>query len=82
MEINPSNQTLTQLRDHWQKICVLVMRKLGAKEVDITERDVAEVMAEGMPFLVTHGRKDGFKLVLVKDQAAAVEYIAKNVGRG
>lgn len=87
-EINPGNEALTQLREHWQK--VLVMKKHGLREVTI---DLADMQAafgingERMPFLVTLGRKrigphGGFTLILCDSETAAVEVIAQRQGRG
>lgn len=83
MEINPRNQTLTQLRDHWQKMFVLVMVKLGVSEIDITEDDIAKLNAGGsMPFLVTHGHARGVKFILKPSEREALEYLMRQQSKG
>lgn len=89
-ELNPSSEVLTQLRDHWQKVLVMVMKKHGLKEVTIDLEDMQAVFgADGgrRPFLVACGRKQvgphgGFTLILCENQAEALEVIAKHQGRG
>lgn len=91
MELNPSNEALTQLREHWQKVLICVMRKKGIKEVTLDMPDfqwLIDANAGGrMPFLVTIGRKSkgpdgGFTLVLCETQQEALEIVAQRQGRG
>lgn len=90
-EINPDNEALTQLREHWQQILMHVMRKHGIKEVTIDCADMQwliDLNARGnMPMLVTIGRKNvgphgGFTLHLCDSQRDAMEIVAKHQGRG
>lgn len=91
MELNPNNEALTQLREHWQKVLMLVMKKEGIKEctLDLIDMEwLIEANKRGeMPFMLTLGRKQlgsqgGFTLVLCDSQSEAVERMAKHQGQG
>lgn len=90
-ELNPSNEALTQLREHWQKVLMCVMRKHGIKEVTLDLADFEWLLAANakgdMPIMLTLGRKQlgpdhGFTLVLCDNQAEAMERVALHQGRG
>lgn len=38
-ELNPDHPVTKQIHDHWHTLCLMIMRKLGIKEVIITEQD-------------------------------------------
>jgi hypothetical protein len=91
MEINPDNEALTQLREQWQKMLMLVMKKHGLKEVTIDAPDMQwliDLNARGeMPFMIVLGRKRlgpefGCTLVLCESKAEMIERIALHQGRG
>lgn len=83
MEINPSNPGLTGLREQWQKLVVLIMKKHDLREVTFTAAEIEELIgSERMPYLVTHFKKNELALVLCDDRAQAIEYMAKNQGHG
>jgi predicted small metal-binding protein len=90
-ELNPSNEALTQLREHWQQVLMHVMKKHGIKEVTIDMVDMqwlVDLNAQGkMPVMVTKGRKQlgpdgGFTLILCDSEQEAMEIVAKHHGRG
>lgn len=90
-ELNPSNEALTQLREHWQQILMHVMKKSGIKQVTIDLADMqwlVDLNDQGKrPIMVTLGRKQvgphgGFTLILCESDQEAMEVVAKNQGRG
>lgn len=83
MELNPSHPVTAAARDHLHRILLLVMRKLGAREVDINldELDQANIGPE-LPTLVLHERKDTLKVLCMDSAREALEYVAQNSGRG
>ncbi len=91
MELNPNNEALTQLRDHWQKMLMLVMKKNGIKETTIDLPDMqwlCDLNERGeMPYMITLGRKSigphgGFTLILCETKEEMLELIAKHQGSG
>lgn len=85
-ELNPSSEILNQLRPHWDKVLVAVMRKHGIREVTLDGPEFEQLLTPP-PVMVALGRKHvgehgGFTLVIAKDQAEAIEIVAKQQGRG
>ncbi len=90
-ELNPGNEALTQLREHWQKVLMMVMKKHGIKETTLDLPDMQWMIDASQrgdtPILVTLGRKQhgpdgGFTLILCDNAAAAMEIVAKYQGTG
>lgn len=76
MEMNPDNAVLTQMREHWQKMFVLLLWKLSPdKRVFITHQDMHDYNAEfdsGRRILMTHGHKDSLEFGFVTVEEAEV----------
>lgn len=86
MEINPDNEALTQLRPYWDKICCILMRKLGLKEITLDLPDF-QTLETKMPYLCVLGRKKlgsdkGFTLIVADSEQEMLEIIAKHQGKG
>lgn len=77
-EINPDNATLEQIREHWEKIAVILIWKLAHDGVRITGQDLDRFQAEadaGEAVLYTHGHKDSIEFAIVT-ASRAVELAA------
>jgi hypothetical protein len=67
-EINPHHPTVKGLREQWYKITLIVMHKLGARELKITPGDIAaiETLYPGdMPAILANDTKEGIELSIV-----------------
>jgi hypothetical protein len=87
MEVNPHNEALTQLREHWQQALVALMLKHDIKETVLDFNEFRPLWVKNPPILVVIGRKNvgphgGFKLVVAANQAEMLEIVAKKQGHG
>lgn len=83
MEINPSNMTLQQLRDHWQTVAAHLLYKLGG-ETTLTVDDIEQfntMFGGDMPCLVTTGEKDDLTLKLMP-YSHVKQLLKKQEGKG
>lgn len=74
IELNDS-MVLDQLRQHWQKIALLILWKLnGRKPVEITHEDLKRFQKEsdeqGGAVLLTHGKVDRFVFQVLSEAEA------------
>lgn len=65
MELNPNHPTTQTLRDHWHKIAILIMRKLGVEHVIITEKDIERLAEHEGSYVFAHDQRDGLHIRLV-----------------
>ena len=40
MELNPNHPVTSEMHDHWHKLCAILMLKMKAQSIEITEADV------------------------------------------
>lgn len=85
-EINPANEALAQLRPFWDKIIVIMMRKMGIKELAIDAPDIEPIITKP-PIICVLGRKKlgedkGFTICLAESQTEMAGILAKHQGRG
>lgn len=84
MELNDA-PVLDQLRDHWQKVCGMLLWKMGArgKPIVITKKDLEEIAGSPPMVIFTHGRSDAleFKLVTIEEARRIAEYQKTLSGR-
>ena len=92
-ELNPKNEGLTQLREYWDKIIIMLMRKQGLKEVTFDLEDFQKylppvrtdgkfhlyVCVLGRKHLGPHG---GFTIVLADSEQEMIETMARHQGKG
>jgi hypothetical protein len=65
-EINPENELVQKLHDHWHKIAALLIFKFKQAEIVITEEDVLAFNEQHPDSAVLcHDKKDGLHLMLV-----------------
>ncbi len=55
MELNPNHPATTRVRDHWHKICAILMLKFGKTDVEITLEDL-ELIADNEKAIVIDER--------------------------
>jgi hypothetical protein len=79
-ELNPDNPLVGALREHWQKICAILMSKQKAREVRINSYDIdklSKAFAPDAPAVVAHIENAGTpqqEIVLrLMDQTTAVK---------
>lgn len=68
VELNPNHGMTQAMREHWQKVVAILVKKLGGS-VTITEEDVMESGTEGL-FLTIEENITGFHLNLVSEKEA------------
>ena len=71
MEINPEHPVTKEIHDHWHKIAMILLDRLGVKELLITNAEVEEFgrKYDGMAILF-HARKDGLLLKIITMEEA------------
>lgn len=67
---NPNHPAVRQMEDHWPKLCLVLMKKFGLSECEITEADVQAVMVPGGLNIVLDTRGGGLILRAVNDAEA------------
>jgi hypothetical protein len=83
-ELNPNHPVTIQARQHWHKIAVLIMLKLGVKEVQITKKDVEELLVKGDVNIVLDARNEiqtGYFTVRIVDDKTAAKLAKTEGGR-
>ena len=68
-ELNPNHPVVNTLRDHWNIIAGLMLRKLAPKGIIITEQDIREAN-ENKLYVCVNDRADGLHIYLVTEEEA------------
>ena len=79
-EINPNHPMTQEMHDQWHKIVAILMLKAGAREVLITEDDVALLAAEGDGAAVTVKNTPGGLLLRIVDRETGQRLARENGG--
>ena len=71
MELNPTHSVTIEMHDLWHKIAMILLDRLGVKELLITNADVEEFgrKYDGMAIMF-HARKDGLFLKVITMEEA------------
>lgn len=81
--VNPSDPGLQAMEGHWEKIAILLMQKMHATKITISEKDIAAMSANGVPFIVLDSKeRNAIHLCLFKSEEEALAYVAERQGRG
>lgn len=74
VKINPDSVILNQLEGEWEKICMVILRKLSPNTpVKITAQDFIDIrkdFAPNGPVLFTHGMHDAIELSIITHERA------------
>lgn len=77
MEINPNHPVTREIRDHWYKVCAILMQKMGENDVEITTMDVAALAATDV--CIVADCRDG-KFIVRLMERKDVESLARKEG--
>lgn len=78
MELNPGHPVTAATHDQWHKIVLLVMEKLGATEVIITQKDVDRALRDPDRAVLAHDKADGLHIKIIT--MAEAERLARTQG--
>lgn len=83
MELNPNHPVVREAHDHWHKIAVLIMVKLGLTELKLTLDDVNKLAAGNVNIVLdaTNERTTGILTIRIVDDKTAAELARKEGGR-
>lgn len=69
-EINPNHPMTTFARDHWYKLCALLVNRLPDGEARITAADIEALENSGRANITIREKNDVIILKLVSDEEA------------
>ena len=70
MELNPNHPVTKEMRDHWHKIAAILMVKFKVTSVEITIKDIENLMNCGTSNIVFKPDGDILRVWLVDDITA------------
>ncbi len=76
-EVNPHHPVTEALHDQWHKICLILMVRLGEKEIVINKADLDQVLEGPYKYIVAHDKHDGLHVILC-DEAEAREALRRS----
>jgi hypothetical protein len=72
VEANPEHPVTRELHDQWHKICLLLVKRFGARAIVITAADVVEMSLSKDKYLIAYAQHDGLHVIVATDEEAEI----------
>lgn len=70
MELNPQHPVTQLLHENWHKVCFLLMKRFGQKEVMFTAQEIAMATSSAESSIIAHAKHDGLHIILATEEEA------------
>jgi hypothetical protein len=70
VELNPHHPVTEELHEQWHKICLLLMKRLGKREILITVDEVNAAFDSPDKNIIAHAKHDGLHVILATNEEA------------